>query len=171
MRLALLAPFATAAALAACAPVPATPYGYSYGYTEVQTAPVVPYGGAYAPGYYPEPVYAAPYAAPYVSPGPTIIGGGGGRGYDRYRNDRYRDDRRFDGGYRGRPNPGPARDYRGDGGRPNFGGGGGRPTPAAAPAPRPAPAPPQFSPAPSRDPGHAPDFNPANPGAQGGADR
>lgn len=198
MRLVLLAAISTAIGTAACAPLsPADSYGYS-SYTAVEAPPVVaaPYGGyeegygGYAPGpYYSQPAYPAPYAAPYVSPGTTIVVGGGGyRGYDRYRDNGYRDQPRyhqprFDGGYRGNPNLPPneyprGRDFGRQPGPQNFGGGGGfrpGPTPVAAGRPGPAPAPPPAAP-PPRPAGlsptaHSPQFDPGNPGAQGGADR
>ena len=185
MRSSVFVAIASAAGLGACAPVPvAGTYGYepatpAYGYYDGGYAPDPYYAQPAYPGYSP---YATPYAAPYAAPyatGGTIIVGGERRfnDRDRYRNDRYRnevyrnDRPRYDGGFRGNQNP-PGRDFNRQPGPQNFGGG--RPAPVAinrppppAPAPRPGPGP-GFSPSPSA---HAPEFNPANPTAQGGADR
>ena len=144
------------AALSACAPYPGydSGYGYSYG------APAVVdgyYGGGYGGGGY----YGGGYAAPYFAPVPvesTIILGGD---RDRYRN-RYR---------------GGSREYYGhdrDRGRPNYA----RPQAQAreplrpAAVARPAPPPPRtdFG-RPGGGGGGRGGFNPANPTAQGGADR
>lgn len=179
MRLALIAAVSTVAGLGACAPLASdgTPYGYDY--TGVQQAQPAPYGfydGGYAA---PGPYYEQPgYAAPYVAPGPTIIVGGERRfdERDRYRYNRLENER----GFRGNPNqpqPGreygggqPGREYNGQPGRQYSGGARPGPAPVAAPRPNPvAPSPMQQAPRPPS--GHATDFNPANPGAHGGADR
>ena len=182
MRLALIAAVATVAGLGACAPLApgGTPAGtpYGYGYTGVQQAQPAPYGyydGGYAA---PGPYYEQPgYATPYVAPGPTIIVGGE-RLFDE--RDRYRDNRpENERGFRGNPNqsqPGreyggqPGREYNGQPGRQYSGGARSAPTPVSAPRQNPVgPSPTQQAPRPPS--GHAPDFNPANPGAQGGADK
>lgn len=163
MRKALLIAMTTATGLGACAPLPSAGYGYA-----VAPQPVPAYG-YYDGGYAPQPYYAEPvYAAPYATPGPAIIIGSERRYDDRYRYERPRYQR--DGGYRGNPNPG--REYGRQPGLQNFGGGGGgRPGPSPVNVNRPPPVqvPQPQAPRPT-GPGrndHAPDFNPANPTAQG----
>lgn len=164
MRKALLIAMTTAAGLGACAPVSSAGYGYA---VAPQPAPAY---GYYDGGYAPQPYYAEPvYAAPYVTPGPAIIIGSERRYNDRYRYERPRYER--DGGYRGNPNP--RHEYGRQPGPQNFGGGGGgRPGPGPANVNRPPPVQaPQPQPPRPMGPGpndHAPDFNPANPTAQGG---
>ena len=176
MRLALIAAVSTAIGLAACVPV--QPGGVPYGYGGVQQAPAAAPYGYYDGGYAPDPYYAPPgYGTPYGVPGPGIIVGGERRYEDR---GQYRYNRPPpEGGFRGGPNqPPPNREFSGQPGRQNPGNARPGPIPAAAPRqaqPGPSPGFQRGGPSPGFQRGgpggHAPDFNPANPTAQGGGDR